>query len=229
MSQQRILIIDDDAQNLELLREFFASRYDVRTTSDPVEGVRLATDAPPDLAIIDLEMPAMDGFEVCERIRAMPKCASSAIIFLTSDSQATSMQRALKLGANDYVLKPFRVNDLLTRVEFRLTQAHIEAPTVCGNLRLEPALSRAILKARGKDFHIRLTPQAFRVLQVLMRNEGRVLSREQLLELAWDDEDASDRSVDLHVFRLRKLLGGWNHEIGTIYGKGYAIVPTSGR
>jgi two-component system, OmpR family, response regulator len=204
MSLPKILVIDDDKENLELLSEFLRGRYEVETTSDPQAAIQSAIQSPPALAIIDIDMPIMNGFEVCETLRASGNCAQMAIVFLTSDAQAASMQRALKLGADDYVLKPFRVNDLLTRIEFRLAQAHVE-----------------------KDHVTRLTPQAFRVLQTLMRNEGRVLGRDQLLELAWQDEDASDRSVDLHVFRLRKLLAGWNYEIGTIYGKGYVIVPKS--
>jgi two-component system, OmpR family, response regulator len=227
MSLPKILVIDDDKENLELLSEFLRGRYEVETTSDPQAAIQSAIQSPPALAIIDIDMPIMNGFEVCETLRASGNCAQMAIVFLTSDAQAASMQRALKLGADDYVLKPFRVNDLLTRIEFRLAQAHVDPPQICGNLRLEPTLSRAIVRARGKDHVTRLTPQAFRVLQTLMRNEGRVLGRDQLLELAWQDEDASDRSVDLHVFRLRKLLAGWNYEIGTIYGKGYVIVPKS--
>src|SRR5262249_42075887 len=154
----------------------------------------------------------------------------TSIVFLTFDSAAASMQQALKAGANDYLLKPFRIQDLITRIEFRLGQAHIDAPMRCGNLSVDAGTRSASLDVRGKRRQVRFTQRGFRLIQVFMKNEGRVLSREQLLDLAWDnDDDASDRSVDLNIFRLRRLLKGWDHEIEAVYGKGYAMVPRKRR
>ena len=225
MNRPRILIIDDDPQILSLLREILTDRYEVEGTSDPNEGLKMAVARPPDLALIDVDMPVMNGFEVCAAIRASPKAARTIIVFLTSDRQASSMQHALKAGANDYLLKPFHAEELLTRIEFRLGQIHVDLPRICGNLRLDPALKSAVIDASDEQRRVSLSQQSFRILDILVQNEGRVLSREQLLSQGWDDEDISDRAVDLQIFRLRKILKGWNHRIEAIYGKGYQLVP----
>ncbi len=227
MSKHQIIAIDDDTQNLDLIREMLSERYDVSTFSDPAQGLAAVLASAPDLVIIDLDMPVMDGFEVCEAIRSSAPHDRTAVLFLTSDTDAASMQRALHVGANDYLTKPFRLHELLTRIEFRVGQAHIEAPLRCGNLSIDPATLSAAITHGGKQRTFRITTQSLRVLEVLIRNEGRLLNREQLLEKAWSGagESVSDRSVDLTVFRLRKLLSDWSHRIESVYGKGYIVLP----
>jgi DNA-binding response OmpR family regulator len=235
--RRSILLIDDDVQNLSLLSEFLSARYEVRAISNPRQGVALAIDQPPSLIICDIDMPEMDGFEVCEAIRgAHPEegMAQVPFVFLTSDPQASSMQRALALGASDYLVKPFRLGELLKRIELRLGLVRADAPLRSGNLRLDPVQGVAVIERRGKAREVRLTNRGFRVLETLVRNEGRLLSREQLLDEAWgaapDSEDgASDRAVDLQVFRLRKLLEGWNREIQAVYGRGYCVGERAAR
>jgi two-component system, OmpR family, phosphate regulon response regulator PhoB len=220
----RLHIIDDDEENLSVLAEGLETRYRVETSSDPRLGLSRVLASKPALAIIDVDMPGMNGFEVCEAIRASEAHRDMAVIFLTSDAGSASMQRALRAGANDYVIKPFRLSELMMRIEFRLGQSRSELPLRCGNLSLDPATLIVTLDLKGSAGKLRLTPRGFRVLQALVRNEGRILTREQLLNQAWEDETgASDRSVDLHVFRLRKLLEAWDHEIETVYGRGYSL------
>lgn len=222
----RILCIDDDQQNLAVLREVLAGRYEVETFPAPLEGLKRAATQGFSLILIDIDMPGMNGFDVCEGIRAVGPNRETPVIFLTSDSQSASMQRALRAGGSDYLLKPFRVQELLTRIEFRLGLAHADAPIRCGNLSLDPALLTAVIERRGKRHSYRLTRRSFEVIHALMRNEGRLLTRDQLLDQAWEESsDASDRAVDLHVFRLRKLLREWDRAIETVYGKGYTISP----
>jgi DNA-binding response OmpR family regulator len=227
-SRRSILLIDDDVQNLSLLTEILASRYEVRSASDPRLGVASAVSDPPSLVVCDIDMPGMNGFEVCEAIRAALPSASAAqlpIVFLTSDPQASSMRHALAAGGSDYLLKPFRVKELVERIELRLGLALAGGPLRCGNLTLDFAQLRAFVEHRGKTESLRLTELGFRVLEVLARNEGRLLSREQLMNDVWSGSgDASDRAVDLHVFRLRKLLRHWDREIETVYGRGYCVV-----
>lgn len=236
--RRSILLIDDDVQNLAVLTDFLSSRYEVRTSSDPRTGVEMALRDPPSLIVCDVDMPGMNGFEVCEAIRAgLPSSASAQlpIVFLTSDAQAESMQRGLAAGGSDYLLKPFRLQELLKRVELRLGLAPMEAPIQVGNLSLDPAQRLAVVDVRGKKRQVWLTERGFRVLAALLRNEGRLLSRQQLLNEAWgasggdgedgglSEEGTSDRAVDLHVFRLRKQLSGWSHEIQSVYGRGYSV------
>jgi DNA-binding response OmpR family regulator len=220
----RILCIDDDDQNLAVLREVLVGRFEAETFNVPLEGLKRASTRRFSLILIDIDMPGMNGFEVCEGIRSTGPNMGTPVIFLTSDSQSVSMQKALRAGGSDYLLKPFRVQELLTRIEFRLGLAHVDSPIRCGNLSLDPAQLTATIERRGKITTYRLTRRSFEVVQVLMKNEGRLLSRDQLLDLAWEESSgASDRAVDLHVFRLRKLLRDWTYEIETVYGKGYTL------
>jgi DNA-binding response OmpR family regulator len=232
-SRRSILLIDDDPQNLTVLTEILSPRYEVRSTFDPQDGVTQAISNPPSLIVCDIEMPGMNGYEVCEAIRAgLPggDAAHLPIVFLTSDPHASSMQRALAAGGSDYILKPFRLKDLISRIELRLGQAHTEAPIRSGNLLLDPAFLEVIIEHRGKTRRVSLTELGFRVLEALLRNEGRLLSRQQLLDEVWGGRaDASDRAVDLHVFRLRKLLKPWDHAIEAVYGRGYRVVEKSVR
>lgn len=219
-----ILCIDDDAQNLAVLKEVLAGRYEVEAFQQSMEGLRRAASRRFALVLVDIEMPGMNGFEVCEGIRSGGPNMNTPVIFLTSDGHSASMQRALHAGGSDYLLKPFRVQELLTRIEFRLGLAHVAAPMRSGNLSLDPATLTATLHKRGKATTLQLTRRSFEVIQALMRNEGRLLSRDQLLDLAWEESsEASDRAVDLHVFRLRKLLKDWDHSIESVYGQGYTI------
>jgi DNA-binding response OmpR family regulator len=230
-TRRSILLIDDDEQNLSVLTEFLSARFEVQSQSNPRLGVEAAIQSHPSLIVCDINMPGMNGFEVCEAIRAaLPEqgVAQLPFVFLTSDPQASSMQRALAIGGSDYLIKPIRLMELMSRIELRLGLSHADALTKSGNLSLDPAQGTARIKKRGKVVEIRLTERAFRVLEVLMRNEGRMLSREQLLNEAWGgksggEEGASDRAVDLHVFRLRRLLAGWDREIQTVYGRGYCV------
>jgi DNA-binding response OmpR family regulator len=221
----RILVIDDDVQNLKLLEEFLAPSYAVESTSDPAQGARMATRVPlPSVVIVDVDMPGMNGFEVCEQIRASDPHSNTAILFMSSDARAASMQKALHLGANDYLVKPVRMQELLNRIELRLNQAHADAPIRVGNLVVKPDSLSIVIEGHGRSRRARITEKGFKVLQLLLRSEGRIVTRDQLMDHAWQGAEASDRSVDLHVFRLRKLLRGWDHTIEAVYGKGYVVV-----
>ena len=223
-SPLRILCIDDDPQNLAVLREVLVGRYEAETYQQPLEGLKRAATQRFALILIDIDMPGLNGFEVCEGLRAAGPNVSTPVIFLTSDGQSSSMQKALRAGGSDYLLKPFRVQELLTRIEFRLGLAHVDAPIRSGNLSLDPALLTAVIERRGRKYSFRLTRRSFEVIHALMRNEGRLLTRDQILDQAWEESsNASDRAVDLHVFRLRKLLKDWNRSIETVYGRGYTI------
>ena len=219
----KVLIIDDDQENLDFLTEVLRDRYQVEAFSDPRVGLREALAGPPDAAIIDIDMPEMDGFEVCESLRASARARETVILFLTSDAQAESMQRALRVGADDYVTKPFRAHELLNRLEFRLGQATADAPLSSGNLKIDPADQSVVLRRGRARQKIRLSNRGFLILQILLKNPGRIVTRHQLVEQVWESEEISDRAVDVQVFRIRKLLSRWNRRIESIYGQGYSI------
>lgn len=224
-SKPVILSIDDQHPVLELIREFLSPQYEVHTCSDAREAVARVLTIKPDLILLDVDMPRMSGLEVAQAIRQAVQDPNLIIIFLTGDVHPDTMQHALRSGGNDFLPKPFRMHELLSRVEFRLGQKQASPEIRCGNLTLDPTqLLAKIATGPGKNREFRLTHRAVLALCALMRSEGRLLSREELVNQAWESEQVSDRSVDLQICRLRKLLEGWDHEVESVYGKGYRVV-----
>lgn len=216
MRKQVVLAIDDEIETLDLLKEALGTEYEILTIQNSRKGLASALLSPPDLLLLDIDMPHLNGFQVCEKFRAGMPHLPTPVIFLSSDMEASSMQRALKAGANDYLIKPFRISDLLSRIAFRLKQVEMASTLCSGNLKLDPSS----LSVQIGHHSIRLTRGSFRILQTLIRSSGRIVSREELRE---NELRGGGRSVDLHVLRLRKLLVEWDHSIEAIYGHGYIV------
>ncbi len=226
MDLQKLIIIDDDVENLSVLEEFLSQRYSVCIASDPELGIQKIKDFKPDFIILDIDMPGMNGFEVCENIRAESGFKNTPILFLSAKTRADNIHEALRLGANDFINKPFRLKELLRRIEMRLGQAESDAPINCGNLTLDASRSVVIIKTgKEKTLDIQLTTKAISVLALLIKSAGRVVSREHIIDKILGGEDTSDRAVDLHIHRIKTQLVGWNREIKSVYGKGYCVVP----
>ena len=139
MRKQLVLAIDDESETLELIQEVLGGSYDVWAFQNPRKGLAKAISTPPDLLLLDIDMPGLNGFQICEKFRAAHPRRPTPVIFLTSDMEASSMQRALKAGANDYLIKPFRIADLLGRIRFRLGQVELALVLCLGNLTLDPS------------------------------------------------------------------------------------------
>lgn len=225
MGFKKIVIVDDDTQNLTLLEEYLSERYSVYSFSEPLKAIEEINRIIPDIILLDIDMPQMNGLELCAEIRNDPITKDIPVIFLTVESSSLRIQKALELGANDYLTKPFRMKELLRRIEFRLGLVESSEPVHCGNLILEPSSGTAFVENGDEKRYLRLSRKAFCILYVLTKNEGQILSRDQLLNSTLKEDDISDRAVDLHIFRLRKALKGWNREIVSVYGGGYLIGP----
>ncbi len=225
---ERILIVEDElslAQAIAyaLKREGFL----VRIAVDGQEGLRLALTEKPDLVILDLMLPKLDGWEVCRTLRAK---SAVSILILTARGEEHDKVVGLELGADDYVVKPFSMRELIARVRALLRRAKRslmpEEPEILqsGNLTLYVAQHRAELD--GKE--LSLTPREFALLKVLMLHKGYVLSREQLLKLAWGGKEFIDpHTVDVHIHWLREKLEPDPknpHRIVTVRGVGYRFV-----
>lgn len=221
---KRILAVDDDPQVLSLLKEFLSQRYETTVSSHPQQTLDLIKRHRPDLIILDVDMPQMNGFELLEQIRALPQSTQTPVLFLTAGIDVERMQDALRLGANDYLTKPFRLNELLKRLESRLGQSQTSAPLSCGNLTLDPAKRSATMNRPKRSKQVYLTQKGLSILRMLIRNEGTILSRSQIMDWIWGSTEVSDRAVDLQIFRLRRLLKAWDHEIKSFYGSGYGII-----
>ncbi len=225
---ERILIVEDELPMAQAIAYALKREgYQVRIASDGQEGLRLALTEKPDLVILDLMLPKLDGWEVCRTLRAKSKVP---ILILTARGEEHDKVLGLELGADDYVVKPFSMRELIARVRALLRRAKMaavsEEPEVLqsGNLTLYVAEHRVELD--GKE--LALAPREFALLKVLMLNKGRVLSREQLLELAWGQSEFIDQhTVDVHVHWLREKIEPDPknpRRIVTVRGVGYRFV-----
>jgi two-component system phosphate regulon response regulator PhoB len=221
-----LMIVEDDEPLVELLRyNFEAAGYAVETIMHGDEAEARLKEAVPDLLILDWMLPGLSGIELCRRLRQKPKTQKLPLIMLTARSEEPDRLRGFETGADDYVVKPFSVSELVARAGRLLMRANpqrmAEVITV-GDIELDRAAM--VVKRRGRTVH--LGPTDYRLLEFLMGSPGRVFSREQLLNSVWgDDVYIDDRTVDVHIGRLRKaLLQVWRTDpIRTVRGAGYSL------
>jgi DNA-binding response OmpR family regulator len=220
-----ILIIDDDAKLNQLLKDFLKDfGYAVITATHPVRGIKKLKQASPDLVILDIMLPEMDGFEVCRAIR---QTSDIPIIMLTARGEVTDKVVGLELGADDYLAKPFEPRELVARIQSVLRRSHKFRDHQSLTFdRLTIDLDKRIALLDGNP--LELTTNEFAALALLARNAGKVLNRDQILqELRGMDCDAFNRSVDIAVSRLRQKLNDDPKSpefIKTVWGSGYVFI-----
>ncbi len=225
MSKTRILVVDDEPGILRFLRLSFESKgYQVTTAVNGIEALQKAELEPPDIVILDISMPRMDGFETCNRLR---EWLQVPIIMLSARGDETDKVKCLDLGADDYITKPFGIGELLARVRAMLRRAKTSTviPTqslvTSGDLKVNFAQKQVSVAGRA----IKLTPTEYNLLQELVINAGKTLSHSYLLNKVWGSEYKAEREY-LHVFvnRLRAKLEDDAVEsryIVTLSGVGY--------
>jgi DNA-binding response OmpR family regulator len=204
MTAETILIIEDDPTMLRVLKDNFEfSGFVVRTATDGRRGVQAIAESKPDLIVLDVMLPEVNGFDVCRRVRQQK--LTTPIIMLTAKSQESDVVLGLNLGADDYVTKPFSIDVLLARVNATLRR-HRTPDTdgfEFGECRLDPAAHKVF--RRGRE--VELTPKEFRLLDYFARNAGRALTRQKILDAVWGDElIVTERSVDRCVNTLRNKV-----------------------
>jgi len=225
MARKRVLVVDDDAKTVELVKLYLnRDGYKVLTAYDGIEALRLARESHPDLIVLDLMLPGVDGLEVCHTLRNE---SDVPIIMLTARTTEQDRLTGLDLGADDYVTKPFSPRELAARVRVVLRRLPGETlqrgPTEVkhGELTVDFRKYAAFLAGRP----LNLTPIEFKLLGALVKEPGRVFSREQLIERALGyDFEGFDRTIDVHILNLRrKLEPDPSHPryIKTVYGVGY--------
>src|SRR5437762_12485677 len=219
-----ILVVDDEPDIRRLIvMHLERDGFRCRTAGTGPDALRDAKAAAPDLVILDLMLPAIDGLEVCRRLRADGATAGVPIIMLTAKSDEVDRVVGLEIGADDYVSKPFSPKELVARVRAVLRRARPEpAPRVLsqGAVTLDPARHLVTLHGRSLE----LTPKEFDLLHALLDVAGRVLSREHLLNRVWGyarADEIESRTVDVHVRRLRSKLGDAGARITTVKSVGY--------
>ena len=225
----RVLIVEDEDALTTLLRyNLEAEGYEVDAVNRGDDAEIRLRESVPDLVLLDWMLPGLSGIELCRRIRARAETERLPVIMLTARGEETERVRGLATGADDYVVKPFSVPELVARVRALLRRAkpeHVAALLKAGDITLDRETKRVHRGTR----EIRLGPTEFRLLEFLMQAPGRVFAREQLLDSVWGrDVYIDERTVDVHVGRLRKSINRAREAdpIRTVRGAGYSFDET---
>jgi DNA-binding response OmpR family regulator len=220
---KRVLIIDDDASVLETLAEMLKDHYQPLTASSGKEGIQIAVRDAPEVILLDVNMPEMDGWEVCQRLREQPATRSIPVVMLTTAADLDDRVKGFDLGADDYVTKPFQVRELLARVRARLRRVEKDkldqGEISLGNLKLDPKSSRVWVDGEL----IKLTGMEFDLIRYFLERPNQIIARTKLLGDLWPDAVVTDRTVDTHIANLRKKIRRFNYPLNTIYGAGYIL------
>lgn len=223
MDPVKILIVDDEPDILEFLRYNLAKEgFEVVLASDGEEGLKMAAQEKPNLIILDIMMPKMDGVEVCRQLRSKPEFDGTTIAFLTAREEDYSQIAALNEGGDDYITKPIRPRVFISRVKALLRRSErSESPDTehiikIGDLAID---KERVSVQRGED-NIELAKKEFELLHLLVSKPGKVFSREEIFNKVWGtDVIVGNRTIDVHIRKLREKIG--DHYIKTIKGIGY--------
>ena len=220
---ERVLIVDDDPDILRLVGyNMTQAAFDVVTASTGRKALEIVQKQPPDLIILDLMLPDVDGMEVCRTLRQHDSSRRIPIIMLTARSEEIDRVIGFELGADDYVMKPFSPRELVLRVKaiFRRTKEKRSEMLRAGRIQIYPERRQCFV---GHDV-IALTAKEFDLLYELMRARGNVLTRDMLMDRVWGyHSEATSRTLDTHVRRLREKLGAGGTYVETVRGVGYRI------
>lgn len=227
MPGQRILIVEDEKAIVEVVsRTLRRHGYETASAADGDSALEMAFSLRPDLVILDLMLPKMDGWEVCRRLKADRQTASVPVLMLTARREERDVVEGLEIGADDYMKKPFSLSELAARVKALLRRSDPgEGGRIVedGDLRIEVDGETALLRGASLD----LSPTEFRLLEALARRMGRTVPREELLSKIWSFYGGDTRTVDVHISRLRKKLDDGKRPalaVNSLRGRGYRLV-----
>lgn len=227
-ARARVLVVEDERDIADLIKHALerGGDIDVEIASSGDAALKAAAAQPPDLILLDLNLPVISGLEVCRLLRGRPTTRHVPIIMLTARTSEADRVAGLDLGADDYVTKPFSLRELAARVRavLRRKRAGADAPpAIYEGAHLRADFDAVAIAVDGQP--VRLTRREFELLKFLVENRNRVLSRDRLLERVWGYERfVETRSVDVHVGRLRAKLAGAGPQIETVVGLGYRFV-----
>ncbi len=227
-SKTKVLIVEDEPDIAGLMKHALerGGELDVEMVSTGAAALKSVMEEPPGLILLDLNLPFIDGLEVCRLLRGRVSSATIPIIMVTARTGETDRVTGLDLGADDYVTKPFSLRELVARVRAVLRRPRQTVSEQSPGYQRGPlAIDFDAVSVRVSGSQIRLTKREFELLRFLVENRNRVLSRDRLLERVWGlDRQVETRSVDVHVGRLRGKLGHAGRQIETVIGMGYRFV-----
>ena len=226
-ADKRILVIDDEPDVTELIGyRLKQDGYTVEILQDPLMIMGKARDFHPDLFILDIMMPELNGLQICRMIRADTTLKNTPIIFLTARGDTEDRIKGLETGADDYISKPFNVKELSLRIQSIFKRIGNSDTKKSKRIQIGPvSIDEELHKLTVNGLEVELTATEFRLLKLLMERKGRVQTRENLLINVWNyDSDIETRTVDTHVRRLREKLGDDVNIIETVRGVGYRVI-----
>ncbi len=229
MAKSRILVVDDENAIVDLVRQLLLRHgYEVFTASDGDAALAGIYDLKPDLVILDLMLPKLDGWEVCRRVKADREVRATPILMLTARREERDLVEGLNLGADDYIRKPFSTTELVARVAAILRRCSKEPHDkfiVCGDLKIDIENEAALLR----DRELNLSATEFRLLERLAERFEKTATRESLLSCLWQTSDCDSRAIDVYVSRLRRKLDDGqspSYQIQSQRGRGYRLIES---
>ena len=225
MSKQSILIIEDERPILDILQYNLEKEgFEVITASDGQDGLRKAQNLHPDMVLLDLMLPVMDGIQICRELRGDPRTKDIAILMCTAKSEEVDEIVGFSMGADDYVTKPFKLKPLLSRIRAVLRRPKMEASNqdVVSTPRIKVDRINHTAVIDGDE--IPLTPTEFKLLWTLAKNPGRPFRRNELMDICrGEDANALERTIDVHIRSLRQKMRDASNLVETIRGVGYRL------
>lgn len=219
----KILLIDDEHDIMDFLKyNLEAEGYAVKTSSEGIQGIKLASEWIPDVIVLDVMLPGMDGVEICYELRKIHKLQKSAIVFLSARGEDYSMIAGLEAGADDYLTKPIKIKVFLAKIKALLRRDREEEVKIHSIGGIELNRERYILIKNGVE--IKMPRKEFELLALLLSKPGKVFKRNEILDKIWgEDSNIGDRTIDVHIKKIRNKLN--NDMLETVKGVGYKINP----
>ena len=219
-SAQNHIVCIEDEEDIQEIIAFNLERagYKVSLAGDGAQGLALVQDCMPDLVLLDVMLPSMNGMQVCQQLKANSETAGVPIIMLSARSEEDDIVKGLTRGADDYITKPFSQAELMARIKVALRRKPQSNALCIKDVCLDPDL----FTCKINNQVIKLTTTEFKLLQAMMQQPGRAFSREQLIQSALGEQtDVVDRNIDVHIRAIRKALGDDHNIIETVRGVGY--------
>jgi DNA-binding response OmpR family regulator len=225
MIKSKVLVIEDNPDTRRFLQVMLSREFEVSIAKDGIEGIEIAKTMQPELIVLDVVMPSLNGYDTCKKLKTIPETENIPVIFLSAKNTTAEITYGLSMGADDYLPKPFDHKELLARIKSRLARAIANpAPkVVVGKLEID-TLNRVALYDR---MPAQLTLTEYDILRLLASRFGVVVSREEIMREIWKESasETTDRTIDVHIRSLRKKIPAMSNHIQSVYGVGYKYIP----
>lgn len=223
MQKSKILVIEDNEDTLKFLSHILSPEFEVILAENAVIGIDFARNQQPDLILLDIMLPHLNGLDALQLLRGDEKTRGIPVIILSAKNRSNDITTGLNIGADDYVAKPFDAKELIARIKARLriaqTSRAVADSLVVGDLKIDTTNRKVTF--RGKDAELTLTE--FDILRCLAQSAGEVVSRKKIIEFVWSrsKKDINDRTIDVHIRSIRKKIPDISKHLASVYGVGY--------